>query len=807
MIYLLHLIRYAKNTAYKISLVLTFFAISFAAFSQQYAKDLSFTTTTGIDQFLQVCEALPNGDMLIAGAFSIYNGQAMGGIGKIHEDGSADVNFNASGTGANGAVNDFVIQPDGKIIIVGTFTSYNGVARNRIARLNSDGTLDLSFDPQQGFSFWCHTIELQSDGKMVVGGVFDTFNGNSSSSLARLNSDGSFDSSFNSGVPANHNVFDLHILTGGQILIAGDFTTYSGLNQKYLVRLNSDGTYDTSFNTGNTGASGAILGMDLLTNGNILIWGNFTSYNGTSSKFISGLNPDGTLANPFAFSDLAFSCSSICTLSNGQLLAAGHSTSYNGTPIYQIVRYNSDGSVDPTSGMITANETITSMTLLPNEKVLVGGQFTQFKGQSQPRITRMSPCVPTYATDTQTACNSFTWINGVNYTSSNNTATHTLVNANGCDSVVTLDLTIVNTYDTLNVTACDSYFWPATNQTYTTSGQHSGIISNPSGCDSLVTLLLTVNYSSNTTLTQQACNSFTWPINGQTYIQSGLYSVNYLTSNGCDSIITLDLSISHLNVNAFTFPSSLDSCNGAVYLSASENPDFTFAINGMPDQTTSGTALFEGFCPGIYTVLTTDGLGDTLNSLFIVPSDSNCYFNNPLVGNVLDSLAELLETCNIDFTDIDTAYIGSIVFGVVDTVIVNWFIVVNQDTVIFSIPYLVTAQGGMYYLQLQIYCPQKSTPQYFVVTEGVLLENSTAGLQEEISSEIHIFPNPVRNQVTILFDDEYANLTVTDLNGKLLSATEIGSGETISIGEYPAGIYIFKINTINNTVVKRVVKE
>ena len=103
---------------------------------------------------------------------------------------------------------------------------------------------------------------------------------------------------------------------------------------------------------------------------------------------------------------------------------------------------------------------------------------------------------PTFSTQTETACNSYTWIDGINYTTSNNTAIFNLVNSVGCDSVVTLNLTINNpSVGSQTETALDSYTWPLNNQTYSQSGTYTDTIPNAVGCDSIVTLNLTLNFS------------------------------------------------------------------------------------------------------------------------------------------------------------------------------------------------------------------------------------------------------------------------------------------------------------------------
>ena len=153
--------------------------------------------------------------------------------------------------------------------------------------------------------------------------------------------------------------------------------------------------------------------------------------------------------------------------------------------------------------------------------------------------------------DIQEHCDTYTWIDGNTYTSSNNTATHTLTNAAGCDSVVTLDLTI--NYPNIGtdvITACDSYTWIDGN-TYTSSNNTATYtIPNATGCDSVVTLDLTINYSNTGTNVITAVGSYTW-VDGNTYTASN-NSATYTTTNvlGCDSVITLDLTIVPLPNNA-----------------------------------------------------------------------------------------------------------------------------------------------------------------------------------------------------------------------------------------------------------------
>ena len=151
-----------------------------------------------------------------------------------------------------------------------------------------------------------------------------------------------------------------------------------------------------------------------------------------------------------------------------------------------------------------------------------------------------------YGIDVKTACNNYTWINGVTYTSSTNTPTHTLTSAAGCDSIVTLNLTINNTkYGIDTKTACNSYTW-INGVTYTSStNTPTHTLTSTAGCDSIVTLNLTVKSITYGTDTKVACNSYTW-INGVTYTSSTNTPTHTLTSvAGCDSIVTLNLTITN----------------------------------------------------------------------------------------------------------------------------------------------------------------------------------------------------------------------------------------------------------------------
>jgi hypothetical protein len=183
-------------------------------------------------------------------------------------------------------------------------------------------------------------------------------------------------------------------------------------------------------------------------------------------------------------------------------------------------------------------------------------------------------------TDIQTACDTYTWIDGVTYTASTSTPTFTLTNTAGCDSVVTLDLTINNSNTGTDIqTACDSYTW-IDGVTYTAStSAPTFTLTNAAGCDSVVTLNLTINNSNTGTDIQTACDTYTW-IDGVTYTASTSTPTFTLTNaSGCDSVVTLNLTINNSNAGT-DIQTACDTytwIDGVTYTASTSTPTFTLA--------------------------------------------------------------------------------------------------------------------------------------------------------------------------------------------------------------------------------------
>jgi uncharacterized delta-60 repeat protein len=157
-------------------------------------------------------------------------------IARLNANGSLDTGFNPS---AGGTVTSVAVQADGKVLIGGSFTTVGGVTRNRIARLNADGSLDTIFNPDVSTSgSSVSSIAVQTDGKVLIGGSFTTVGGVTRNYVARLNADGSLDTGFNPN--ANSTVNSLAVQADGEVLVGGAFTTIGALTRNRIARLVND---------------------------------------------------------------------------------------------------------------------------------------------------------------------------------------------------------------------------------------------------------------------------------------------------------------------------------------------------------------------------------------------------------------------------------------------------------------------------------------------------------------------------------------------------------------------------------------
>ncbi len=254
--------------------------------------DGSFQTGTGLNNEVLAMDITPDSGLIVAGFFSKYQGQSVTQPIKILSNGQRDLLFNPGGTGlTTGTIADaIVVQPDGKIIIGGTFTLYNGVSAPKLVRLYADGSRDTTFNIGTGFTGG-HVIAvcLQADGKILVGGSFTSFNGSTCNRMIRLRADGSRDLSFDVGTGMSGNVKHIMCLSDGNIIAGGDFVSVNGTAVNRVALLTESGRLISGISNC-AGTNGTVYTISETFDSAVIIGGAFTQVAGRSAARVSKLS-------------------------------------------------------------------------------------------------------------------------------------------------------------------------------------------------------------------------------------------------------------------------------------------------------------------------------------------------------------------------------------------------------------------------------------------------------------------------------------------------------------------------------------
>ncbi|MBK6344296.1 MAG: delta-60 repeat domain-containing protein [Flavobacteriales bacterium] len=226
-----------------------------------------------------------DGKIIALGNFTSYNGSTAVGIARLSSIGTIDPTF-ISGTGFTGGYpEDAVLQPDGKLVVVGTFTAYNGFPCGKIARLNANGSYDATFSTGTGFTGPAvNAIARQSDGSFVIGGDITAYNGTARSNIVRISSTGALDASYHpGGVGVDNDVFDIAIQGDGKAVVVGSFIYAGNVLKHGVVRLLTSGDVDgtfSNFSDPGIGTETNVMRVAITSTGRVLIGGWFSWVNG-----------------------------------------------------------------------------------------------------------------------------------------------------------------------------------------------------------------------------------------------------------------------------------------------------------------------------------------------------------------------------------------------------------------------------------------------------------------------------------------------------------------------------------------------
>ena len=415
--------------------------------------DTSFNPGSGVNpanNFINAVAVTPGNQIVIGGSFTSYNGGVAGNIARLNLDGSLDTTFNP-GSGADGTVWAVAVQPDGKVLIGGDFTHINSTPRNHLARLNTDGSVDTSFNPGATFNGPIYSLALPALASLNInnasaGGSNEV---DQAINLGQANA-GTLTVSYNMqqqpddmrvfyGGTNGILIFDTGLVSGtgnfvlpfgptnglatnlitivmdqgggaagtlwsysatvtsanvGQVMAGGDFAV-AGQTYRDVARVNTaDGSLDASFNAG-TGADNPVFALGWQSDGRVMVGGSFTHFNGSAFNRIVRLNTDGSIdtTNFFAGTGANDIIDTIAVQFDGTMYVGGSFTSFNGTHRLGFTRLYSNGTVDTTfmdtaynqfAGLkkiySTDTPSVFATAVQSDGNVLIGGSFFQVGG-------------------------------------------------------------------------------------------------------------------------------------------------------------------------------------------------------------------------------------------------------------------------------------------------------------------------------------------------------------------------------------------------------------------------------------------
>lgn len=398
----------------KIYFSFTFLLFQLISGQNEADIDNSFLTGSGFNGPIFTTIIQSDEKIILGGNFTQYNGTNVSNLIRVNSNGTLDSTFNFEnpfiGNDSESyyidTIRSITLLSDGKLIVAGNGSVSGNFGRTIIFKLNSNGEIDNSFivGNGSGSTSGYITTTNQTDGKILIGGRFTSFNGVAKNNLVRLNSNGSIDNSFTTPPnlyvsPTLDGVVTIAIQTDGKILVGGDlWINNSGtLSSKFLIRLNSSGSLDSTFNTGN-GFDGSVYSIKL-NNNKIIVGGFFSSYKDQpTQQSIIRLDMNGNKDTSFNYgTGFNSAVSSILIQSTGEILIGGHFQTYNSVQSNRLIRLNSDGTIDSTfdvengfsGGSSSWNYTIWSINSQSDGKIIIGGNFIDYKDVEKNYIVRL----------------------------------------------------------------------------------------------------------------------------------------------------------------------------------------------------------------------------------------------------------------------------------------------------------------------------------------------------------------------------------------------------------------------------------
>ena len=300
-----------------------------------------------------------------------------------------------------------IILPLQKVLIAGNFISFRTTSYGRLIKITPTTAIDTTFNMGSGTENTIFTSAIDENGKILIGGAFNTYSGSSQYYITRINTNGTRDTTFNIGTGFNTNVFKVSLQSDNKVLVTGEFTTYSGSSQNYITRLNTNGTRDTSFNIG-TGANAyttntlsdiiqdqsgnihyANRGMTSYSGSSVTSYVKLTSSGSIDPTFLNTAASASSIPGAYTLGTSGTGVASISIDSSNNVYLFGNFSNYL-TPSSSYLSSSRITALDLTSGDKSSppnfgtgfNNIVTYSSTTPSGDIWLSGDFTTYKGSS-----------------------------------------------------------------------------------------------------------------------------------------------------------------------------------------------------------------------------------------------------------------------------------------------------------------------------------------------------------------------------------------------------------------------------------------
>lgn len=367
------------------------------SYSRPCSLDLNFNPALNPGAAVYVVALQTNGQILIGGSFTSVGNVGVTNVARLNSDRTLDPGFNPRNAVDRGYVTALAVQPDGKVVIGGAFYSSSGIAQANITRLNPNGTVDTVFDQNVFVDGPVNALVLQSDGKVLVGGGFLTVDFERRVSIGRLNTDGTLDITFDACVAATAGAgaTALALQSDGTIFASGRFTFSTGVSRDGIARLKSCGDVDLNYDPQpGINPDATVFALALRTNGTVCLGGDFQTFQLAPRRGIVQLTANGAVDEAFdpgAGITEGGTVYAIAIQPDGKAIIAGYFSGYNGKTKLSLARVNLDGSLDTICDAgLGPNNSVSSLAIQSGGRTLVAGRFDSFNGESRNGLAQLS---------------------------------------------------------------------------------------------------------------------------------------------------------------------------------------------------------------------------------------------------------------------------------------------------------------------------------------------------------------------------------------------------------------------------------